>query len=215
VETEQKSLPNTVRDEALHNVEQALRCGSVVAMERLGGSRALQSLSELIGRTIVPEEKDRKNPTVVPLSAPIQPNNHKPHGQYEAEVFNFLLANKEPLGIKAVMKFTALRVDGAIELIDGRRLTVEVKFRMNWQKACQAECQFRTFMKRTDVRPFPVDGGVVIFEEFQGDGWHRRPACRRLDDGWNAWYYSHADVDGLRLDLLRLRAGELEGFPMP
>src|SRR5262245_6325484 len=106
----------------------------------------MPTLSELIGRTITPEAKDSNKPKVVTLSAPIQPNTVKEHGRYEADVFNFLLAHKEPLGIKAVMKFSALFVDGAVELIDGKRLTVEVKFRMNWEKACQAEWQFRTFM---------------------------------------------------------------------
>jgi hypothetical protein len=173
----------------------------------------MATLSELIGRAITPEAMDRKNPRVVTLSAPIQPNTKKEHGQYEAEVFNSLLANKEALGIKAVMKFTALLVDGAVELIDGRRLTVEVKFRMNWEKACQAEWEFRTFMKRTDVRPFPVDGGIVVFEEFSGD-WNRQAACRLLENGWTRWYRGHAEVDGVRQNLLRLRAGKLEGFPI-
>ncbi len=173
----------------------------------------MTTLAELIARSITPEAKDRHSPTTVVLSAPIQPNTEKPHGQYEADVFNFLLANKELLAIKAVMKFTALLVDGAVELIDGRRLTVEVKFRMNWEKACQAEWQFRTFMKRTDVRPFPVDGGIVVFEEFSGD-WNRQAACRLLENGWSHWYRGHADVDGCRVDLLRLRAGKLEGFPI-
>lgn len=173
----------------------------------------MTTLSELIGRAITPEAKDRNNPTTVTLSVPIQPNTEKSHGQYEADVLNFLLANKERLGIKAVMKFTALLVDGAVELIDGRRLTVEVKFRMNWEKACQAEWQFRTFMKRTDVRPFPVDGGIVVFEEFSGD-WNRQAACRLLENGWSHWYRGHADVDGCRVDLLRLRAGGLQGFPI-
>jgi len=52
--------------------------------------------------------------------------------------FNFLLANKVSLGIKAVLKFTALLLDGAVELVDGRRLAVEIKYRMNWEKACVA-----------------------------------------------------------------------------
>src|SRR5262245_18408826 len=118
----------------------------------------MTTLSELIGRSITPEAKDRNTPTVLTLSAPILPNTEKLHGQYEADVFNFLFANRERLGIRSVMKFTALLVDGAVELTDGRRLTVEVKFRMNWEKACQAEWQFRTFLKRTERRPFPVDG---------------------------------------------------------
>lgn len=171
------------------------------------------TLCDLIGRTITPEAKLRNSPKNVTLSAPIHANTEKADGQYEAEVFNFFLANANLLGIKAVMKFQALVVDGAVELIDGRRLTVEVKFRMNWEKACQAEWQFRTFMKRTGVKPFPVGGGIVVFEEFSGD-WSRQAARRLLENGWSHWYRGHADVDGLRLDLLRLQSGKLEGFPI-
>ncbi|HEY2909669.1 MAG TPA: hypothetical protein VGI99_05460, partial [Gemmataceae bacterium] len=119
----------------------------------------MPTLSELIGRTVTPEAKDCHNPTVVTLSTPVEPNTEKAHGQYEARVFNFLLANKESLGIKAVMKFTALLLDGAVELVDGRRLAVEIKYRMNWEKACVAGWQFRRFMKNAHDRPFPVDGG--------------------------------------------------------
>ena len=173
----------------------------------------MTTLAELFGRAITPEAKRRHNPATVTLSAPIEPNTEKLHGQYEADVFNFLLANQELLGLKTVMKFTARLVDGAVELIDGRRLAVEVKFRMNWEKACQAEWQFRTFMKRTDLRPFPVDGGIVVFEEFSAD-WERIAASRLLENGWSHWYRDHAEVDGCRVDLLRLRAGDLQGFPI-
>jgi hypothetical protein len=34
-----------------------------------------------------------------------------------------------------------------------------------------------------------------------------------LSKGWNNWYRSHREVEGLRFDLLRLRGGKLEGFP--
>jgi hypothetical protein len=78
------------------------------------------SISELISRQITPEAKDWNNPKVEALSAPILAKSQKPHDKYEAEVFNFLLANKEALGIKSVMKFRALLVDGAIELLDGK-----------------------------------------------------------------------------------------------
>jgi hypothetical protein len=172
----------------------------------------MRALSKMIGLTITPEPKDCQKPRVVTLTAPIQAKSKKPEVQYESDVFNFFLANKEELGIRAVMKFSALVVDGALELFDGRRLTVEVKFRMNWERACQAEWQFRTFMKEPDSRPFPVDGGIVVFEDFSGD-WNRKAACRHLENGWSHWYRGHAEVDGRRLDLLRLRADKLEDFP--
>jgi hypothetical protein len=68
-------------------------------------------------------------------------------------------------------------------------------------------------MNRTDRRPFTVDGGIVVFEEFSGD-WNRQAARRLLENGWSHWYRGHADVEGVRLDLLRLRAGKLEAFPI-
>jgi hypothetical protein len=126
-------------------------------------------LSDLIGRQIIPEKKDSNTPRVEVLSGSIQTKVTKPHGQYEAEVFNFLVANKDLLGIKQVMKFTALILDGAVELTNGKRLTFEVKYRMNWEKACQAEWQLRNFLKESRRKPFPVDGAVVFFQEFSGD----------------------------------------------
>jgi len=173
----------------------------------------MTTLPELIGRLITPEAKARNKPGVKPLSAPIQAKSDKPPDKYEAEVFNFLLANKDALGIKSVMKFTALRVDGAIELLDGRRLTLEIKFRMNWEKACVAEYEFKRFLQISEAKANPVIGGLVIFEEFSGD-WKRQAACRLLEDGWSNWYRGHWEVYGFRVDLLRLRGGKLEGFPI-
>lgn len=68
-------------------------------------------------------------------------------------------------------------------------------------------------MKRTDPKPFTVDGGIVIFEEFSGD-WNRKAGCRLLENGWSHWYRGHSEVDGFRVDLLRLRAGKLDAFPI-
>ncbi len=146
------------------------------------------------------------------VSEPIGAANAAEPRAYEAEVFNFLLANKKCLGINSIFKFKALLVDGALELVDGQRLAVEVKFRMNWMKACQAEWQFRNFLKRDAAREVRLSGGLVFFAEFTGD-WNKKAALKRCEDGWNRWYSGHHEVNGLRLDLLRLRGGELEGYP--
>jgi hypothetical protein len=169
-------------------------------------------LSEMIGLRIIPETKKRNKAMSETLSAPIRAKSEKPHDKYEAAVFNFLLNNREVLGIKSVSKYTALLVDGAVELIDGRRLTIEIKFRMNWTKACQAEYQFRNFLKR-HAYAHPATGGIVFFEEFSGD-WDRQPKCRHWKNGWNHWYQSHSEVDGFHVDLLRLQKDKLEGFPL-
>jgi hypothetical protein len=90
---------------------------------------------------------------------------------------------------------------------------VEIKYRMNWLKAGQAEWEFRRFIKRINRRPFPVDGGIVFFEQFSGD-WKRRAGRRFFENGWSHWYRGHAEVEGLRVDLLRLHDGVLDGFPV-
>src|SRR5207245_9775840 len=96
---------------------------------RKGGRKqrytTMTTLSELIGLRITPEAKESNRPSVEILSAPTSASGSKQHSRYEAEVFNFLLDNREALGIKNVMKFSALGVDGCVELTDGKRLAVE------------------------------------------------------------------------------------------
>src|SRR5579862_9133990 len=147
----------------------------------------MTTLAELISRRIIPEPKETHQQQIDLLSAPVVAKSAKPHDQYEAEVFNFLFANKEPLGVKNVLKFSARLVDGAVDLIGDKRLTLEIKFRMNWEKACQAEWQFRNFLKRHNAKAGPVAGGVVFFEEFSG-AWQRPGKSKRFQDGWNHWY---------------------------
>ena len=176
----------------------------------------MATISELTSRQITPALKDRHKPHIDLLSGHILANGEGAEDRYEADVFNFLFDNREMLGIEKVMKFKALLVDGAIELKDGKRLTVEVKFRMNWEKACLAEYQFRTFLKRTDRMPFSVDGGLVVFEEFSGD-WKRYTTSRLRENGWDNWYRSHSEIEGFRVDLLRLSNDgdkKLEHYPL-
>ena len=79
---------------------------------------------------------------------------------------------------------------------------------MNWEKACQACSQFSWYRNRIEVKEKPIAGGLVIFEEFSGDWARRRPGWV-LQNGWNYFYEDHHDVEGLRVDLLRLSDGEL------
>jgi hypothetical protein len=51
----------------------------------------------------------------------------------------------------------------------------------------------------------------VIFEEFTGD-WARQKASWRAENGWSYFYTDHHKVEGVRVDLLRLRSGKLETF---
>jgi hypothetical protein len=170
-------------------------------------------LSELISLHITPEKKTPKNWSIEELSGLTAVRGVKEHCVYEAEVFNYLVTNKVSLGIKTVMRFSCLLVEGAVDLTDGRRLTIEVKYRMNWGKACQAECQFRNFLKRHTEDAGPVQGGLVFFEEFSGD-WDHQTASRNKPNGWDNWYIGHSQVENLRVDLLRFCGGTLESYPM-
>jgi hypothetical protein len=140
------------------------------------------------------------------------PDNAAPWREYEARVFNFLVENAGQLGISSVILFENQLMDGAVELEDGTRVAFEIKFRMNWLKACQAEWQFRTFLRRTQAPARPVESGVVFFDKFSGD-WNRALKGRPIRNGWIRWYDGHCDVEGLRLDLLHLHNGALQGFP--
>lgn len=132
------------------------------------------TIADLISLEIKPEERKRRKPVVTPLSAPLRcPKNAKLPQQFECEVFNFLLEKKGSLGIETVFKFKSLFVDGAVLLVDGRRLAVEIKLRMNWTKALQAESEFRRFLLTSEAKANPVNGAVVFFEDFEGSSWKK------------------------------------------
>lgn len=174
---------------------------------------SLKTIAELISLPVSPEERNRRKPVVTPLDAPVcLPDTAKLPRKFECEVFNFLLGNRDALGIKTVFRFKNLFVDGAILLTDGRRLAVEAKLRMNWTKALQAESEFRRFLLTSEAKANPVSGVVVFFEAFQGDGWHRRAKSRLLENGWNHWYANYARVDGHRADLFRFSLGAFEHY---
>jgi hypothetical protein len=173
----------------------------------------LRTIAELISLTVAPEERQRRKPVVTPLAAPLcLPDTAKLPRKFECEVFNFLLGNRDALGVETVFRFKNLFVDGAILLTDGRRLAVEVKLCMNWTKALQAESEFRRFLLTPEANANPVSGVVVFFEAFQGDGWHRRAKSRLLENGWNHWYANYARIDGHRADLFRLSQGAFEYY---
>jgi hypothetical protein len=134
-----------------------------------------------------------------------------PHA-FEIAVFNFLLAYRKPLGISAVWRCRNVRIDGLVELDDERRIALEIKYRMNWEKACQACAQFGWYRTHVEEKEKPLSGGLVVFETFTGD-WARRKPSWLLENGWSFFYTDHRQVEGLRVDLVRLRDGTLESFP--
>jgi len=103
---------------------------------------------------------------------------------YEADVFNYLFANRAELGIASVLRFSGLLADGAIDLTSGDRIVVEIKYKMNWLKACQAEWQFRRCLLTVEGQATPITGGLVFFEQFSGD-WARPYGDQAHPKGWS------------------------------
>jgi hypothetical protein len=172
----------------------------------------VESLAELMNRRITPEEARVNRPTIRRLDSALLGTRAEPAYVFEDAVFNFLRDQKESLGIEAVSKCANLRIDGILDLDNGDRLVLEVKYRMNWHKACQANWQFSWFLKRPEAKTRPIRGCLVVFEEFDGHGWQRRPASRLLENGWNYWYTEHSEVDGFPAHLARFRHGALERY---
>jgi hypothetical protein len=173
----------------------------------------MAAVSDLIGLDHTPEMKKRRKEVTRILTTPITYSEFvTPSRKYQCDVFNFLLSSKDALAIEAVIEFANLRVDGAIVLKDGRRLAIEIKYRMNWKKALEAGYEFRRFLLSLEARCNPVQGAIVFFEEFDGSGWDKQPRCRLLENGWNEWYRSHSRLEGYQIDLLRLRGEKLQNF---
>jgi len=170
----------------------------------------MKTISELISQEITPTDKNRKKQGEVP--PPWKATRRTAESEYEATVFNFLLDKKGELGIESVTKFKNRLVDGQVILSNRKLLVVEVKFRMNWERACQAEWQFRQYLKRIATDPSRVDGAIVIFQEFSGD-WKKATASRKNAWGWEAWYLYHHDVEGKPMHLLMFSDGEFQGYP--
>jgi hypothetical protein len=173
----------------------------------------VESIADLIGRTIGPEPGRTNSPIARRIEAPLplQGTESGPHA-FEIEVFNYLLANNQALGASDVWRCRNVRIDGLIDLVDGRRVAVEIKYRMNWEKACQACAQFGWYRTHVEANEKPLTSGLVIFEEFSRD-WARRKPKWALESGWSFFYMDHHEVEGLRVDLLRFRYGKLESFP--
>jgi hypothetical protein len=148
----------------------------------------VESLVELISREIAHEPARVNSPAARRVEVPTQAKGTEtaPHA-FEIAVFNFLVAQAQPLGIEAVWQCRNVRIDGLLDLDEGRRLGLEIKYRMNWEK------------------------GLVVFETFTGD-WARRKPNWLLESGWNFFYMDHHEVEGLRVDLVRFRGQTLESF---
>ncbi|MGD0828356.1 MAG: hypothetical protein ABSA09_09785 [Desulfobaccales bacterium] len=107
----------------------------------------MQTIFDLIGKNIITEPYSKKSPKREEILTYIMEEGRKPDMQYEYEVFNFLFKNKISLGIQRIFRFESLYVDGQIELDNGNLYIIEIKYRMNWMKACQSGWQISKYLE--------------------------------------------------------------------
>lgn len=155
----------------------------------------------------------RRLPRLVELMAPPPEVATKPPADYGRRVFTHLVEDRAALGITRVYRAHNLLVDGGVVLTDGRFMAAEIKYRMNWPRACQAGWQFSEFARSAEAREHGPAAGIVFFEEFTGD-WARQ--LRGVERGWLNWYDGHCVLPApasFRVDLVRFREGALEVSP--
>lgn len=173
----------------------------------------MERLGDLIDRGRLSPEAARTNaPALRPLEEPL-PAVGNAAAAYERAVLNAFLRDRSTLGIERVNQCRNVRIDGLLDLDDGRRLALEVKYRMNWEKACQACAQVGWFKNYPPTMHYALSGGVVVFEEFSGD-WARRKPKWVLENGWNYWLTDHQSIEGLPVHLVRFRHGAFESYDM-
>jgi hypothetical protein len=169
------------------------------------------TVANLIDRTIVPKERNAKRPETVVLLGPsdVAIRSTEP-GRFEQAVLNFFVTQRKQLGLRTVSHFYNQLIDGELVLADGRRLALEVKYKMNWPRACQADWQIERFLVRE--REVEYAAGLVVFSEFSAD-WAR--SWQSHERGWRYWYLDHSWVMGnrYRVDLVRFNGRVLEGYP--
>ncbi len=173
---------------------------------------SLESLAVLIKRDIRPPEcAVPREPVFQPVDARLPETGTQP-AAFEAKAFNFLLAKKHSLGIARLLRCKNARIDGLIELEDGCRVGLEIKYRMNWEKACQA-CAQMAFYQRHFAGDQKLDSGLVVFERFSADWARKKTAGSPVEIGWSHWYLEHHDAEGLRMDLARIQDDNFESLP--
>ena len=118
---------------------------------------------------------------------------------------HFLNPQRIQLGMSPIL----FRWGGELVLVDGTSVPIEIKLRMNWLKACQANWQFARFLGQTH-KPI-CNAGIVFFQEFSGD-WARIAKSRPIQNGWLRWYLEHHEINGLQFHLIKLQDGKAETY---
>lgn len=112
------------------------------------------------------------------------------------ETFN----NKKSLGISEVCKLDNCRIDGLLQLDNGKVIALEIKYALNWQTTCNARIEIQRFFQEEMIqryfkeKPSPTvpkkqpAQALIVFSRFSGD-WQRR-------NGWQLFYWEEKILRG-------------------
>ncbi len=133
-------------------------------------------------------------------------------GQFEANVFRFLVTTRQALGLRAVPRFENQLLGGALVLTNGLYVALEVKYRLGWDTACRSNWQLEWFLRRHRRGRHPYHLGLVVFGAFRGD-WAIIRNERAV--GWDHWYRGHAGFHGPRIHIGLAQFTEQRLWPYP
>ena len=173
----------------------------------------MNTIASIIGS--IPENKEKFDIKELLCKSidSIPPMHRKsPTKEYEDDVLRFLIDKKDELGIEQVYRYENSSVDGRIKLKDGRLIDIEIKYRMDWMKACQANWQFMHLIKERNEKFGTASNGIVFFEEFSGD-WAKKEKKFTVENGWIHWYVDHYDLKVIKVNLIQCVNGNFKLYP--
>ena len=152
------------------------------------------------------EKLDVKTTLCTPVDSIPLLDRKNPAKGYEDDVLRYLIDKKVELGIEQVYRYANSSLDGRVKLKDGRLIDIEVKYRMDWLKACQASWQFNHLMKERNDKFGAATNGIIFFEEFSGD-WADMEKTHTIEKGWIHWYVDYYNRGEININLIQLQNG--------
>lgn len=152
---------------------------SLLEYHRYQTGDILKNLLDIIQEPLVPKTKLKTN-----KKNNIEKKTIDLALNYENHVFDYL----QEIGFEC--RRDKILIDGIASNEDGDYL-VEVKYRMNWGKACQAQWQISEYIRRNAEERKSIKGAIVFFEQFSSS-WNNVPKYLGHEKGWSLWYSDHA-----------------------
>jgi len=166
-------------------------------------------IQEIIDRKINPEWVPKpQSPRLIEVTESLpDPPSKRADLVFEKTVFNYILENKQSLGVSNVYQLRAARTDGLLKLDTGQMVLLEIKYALGWVKCCQARIQFESFIKLNIYGKIHIDkpeNALILFNQFSRD-WARMGKYNRQ----KGWYNFYDEQNYLSDDSLNIHIAQL------